>query len=90
MSPSRGKFVGSFESSKTVKVGAIFKGDKIAPKWFVWDGRKYMVKEVNYNWQGKQGREKVHCFSVTDGTNNYELAFYTEKTVWKLTKVAGG
>jgi phage terminase large subunit-like protein len=87
MSLSRGRSVGSLESSETVKVGAVFKGDMIVPKWFNWQGRKYEVKEVNYNWLDKQGREKVHCFSVTDGTNNYELAFYSEKTVWKLTKV---
>ena len=87
MLPSRGKSVGSLESSETIKVGAVFQGDKIVPRWFNWQGRKYEIKEVNYNWLDKQGREKVHCFSVTDGTNNYELAFHAEKTIWKLTKV---
>ena len=77
----------SSENSKAIKVGAIFKGDKIVPKWFEWDNRKYNIKEVNYIWFDKQGREKVHCFSVTDGTNNYELAYHTEKTVWKLVKI---
>lgn len=75
------------ESSETIKVGAVFKGDKIIPKWFAWEGRKYEIKEINYNWLDKRGREKVHCFSVTDGVNNYELSFHSEKTVWKLNKV---
>jgi len=79
--------VDCLESSETIKVGAVFKGDQIVPKWFTWEGRKYIIKEINYNWLDKQGREKVHCFSVTDGANNYELSFHSEKTVWKLNKV---
>jgi hypothetical protein len=78
------------ELDQTIKVGAIFKGDKIVPKWFVWEERKYGIKDVNYTWSDRQGREKIHCFSVTDGVNNYELTFHSEKTVWKLTKVFGG
>ncbi len=78
------------ELNQTVKVGAVFKGDKIIPKWFAWEGRKYEIKTVNYNWLDKEGREKLHCFSVTDGANNYELSFHTEKTIWKLTKIVAG
>lgn len=74
------------ENSKAIKVGAVFKGDKVLPQWFVWEGRKYAVKEINYVWNDHQGREKIYCFSVNDGANNYELAFYSEKTIWKLTK----
>lgn len=72
------------ELHQTIKVGAVFKGGKIIPKWFVWEGRKYEIKEINYTWQDRQGREKLHYFSVTDGVNNYELSFNTEQTVWKL------
>jgi hypothetical protein len=86
MSLFKGKFVDSSENSKTIKVGAVFNGDKIEPKWFVWEERKYQVREINYYWLDRQGREKLHCFSVTDGTNNYELAYNTERTVWKLLK----
>lgn len=88
MWPSRGRSVDSSESSKTVKVGAIFKGDKIIPKWFVWEGRKYEIKEINYNWLDRQGREKLYCFSVTDGVNNYELSFNAERTLWKLERLS--
>jgi hypothetical protein len=77
------------ETNATIKVGAVFQGDKIVPKWFVWEERKYEVKTVNYNWLDQQGREKLHCFSVSDGTNNYELVFHAEKTIWKLIKVFG-
>ncbi|MGB9613722.1 MAG: hypothetical protein ACPL4K_06090 [Candidatus Margulisiibacteriota bacterium] len=75
------------ELEATIKVGAVFKGDKIIPKWFVWEGRKYEVKEINYYWKDHQGIEELHCFSVTDGTNGYELSFNTKKTVWKLNRI---
>ena len=84
-----------------IKVGAIFtatggaafdgsvqKGDEIRPAWFIWDKRKYQVKEVNYFWLEKSGREKLFCFSVTDGANTYELNFNAELASWKLTKIA--
>ena len=77
------------ENSKTIKVGVVFKGSEILPKWFVWEGRKYEIKEVNYNWKDRQGSEEILCFSVTDGANNYEISFNTKRTVWKLNKIWG-
>ena len=72
-----------------IKVGAIFTGaENIRPAWFIWDKRKYQVKEVNYFWLEKSGREKLFCFSVTDGANTYELNFNAELASWKLTKIA--
>lgn len=73
--------------SDTIKVGAVFKGDKIIPKWFVWKGRKYEIKEINYYWKERQGIEDLHCFSVTDGVNNYELSFNSKRVVWKLNEI---
>ena len=76
------------EDSKIIQVGAVFKGSAISPKWFIWEDRKYMVKEVNYVWLTHQGREKIYCFSVTDGANNYELSFNAEKAIWQLDKIS--
>ena len=79
------------ELDQIIKVGAIFKGGSdIRPTWFVWEGRKYIIKNVNYVWNDREGREKLHCFSVTDGTNNYELSFNAEQAIWKLNKICGG
>lgn len=75
------------EIAETVKVGAVFKGDKVLPKWFVWEGRKYNIKEVNYTWKDLQGAEDLYCFSVTDGANSYELTFNSKRVVWTLNKV---
>jgi len=77
------------EINQIVKVGAVFKGSAITPKWFTWEERKYQIKEVNYNWRDRQGSEDIHCFSVTDGTNNYELAFNAKRLTWTLNKICG-
>lgn len=75
------------ENSKPIKVGAIFKGSEILPKWFIWESRKYSIEEVNYVWLEKKGHEKVHYFSVTDKVNNYEISFNSEQTTWSLNKI---
>jgi hypothetical protein len=81
------------EISETIKVGAVFSAEggkgirKVHPKWFVWEGRKYTIKEVNYTWKELQGSEDLYCFSVTDGANNYELSFNSKRVVWVLNKV---
>ena len=46
--------------NEIIKVGAVFKGSDILPRWFVWKNRKYAVKEVNYIWKDKQGVEDLH------------------------------
>lgn len=75
-------------NSNPIKVGAVFKGSKIIPKWFIWEGRKYNVKSVDYAWEDKQGKEKIMRFSVSDGNNTYELAYNTIQMNWILDKVA--
>jgi len=76
------------ENSNPIKVGAVFKGSTITPKWFIWEGRKYNVKSVDYAWEDKQGKEKIIRFSVSDGNNTYELAYNTIQMNWSLDKVA--
>ena len=66
----------------------MFKGSTITPKWFIWEGRKYNVKSVDYAWEDKQGKEKIIRFSVSDGNNTYELAYNTIQMNWSLDKVA--
>ena len=71
-----------------IKVGAVFKGGNIIPKWFIWNSRKYNVKSIDYTWEDRQGEEKIVYFSVSDGTNTYELAYNTVRMNWLLEKVA--
>jgi len=76
------------ENSKIIKVGAVFKGSNIIPKWFAWEGRKYIIQSINYTWDDRQGQEKIVMFSVSDGTNSYELAYNSARMTWKLQKIA--
>lgn len=71
---------------KIIKVGAVFKGGQILPRWFLHDNKKYEVKEVNYQWEDYEGMEKLMFFAVTDGVNSYEISFNLKRLVWKLNK----
>ncbi len=51
-----------------VAVAAIFGGGRVKPVWFVWQGRKYAVREVTYAWEDREGAAVRKHFSVTDGT----------------------
>ena len=71
-----------------IKVGAVFKGSNIIPKWFIWEGRKYNVQSINYTWNDRQGEEKIIMFSVSDGINSYELAYNSSRMSWRLSKIS--
>ena len=71
---------------KIIKVGAVFKGGQILPRWFYHENRKYEIKEVNYQWEDWDGQEKLLFFSVSDGTNSYEISFNLKRMIWKLNK----
>ena len=73
---------------KLIKVGAVFIGGRIVPKWFTHDNKKYGIKEVNYQWEDWEGQEKLLLFAVSDGTNSYEISFNLKRLVWKLNKTS--
>ena len=75
---------------KIIKVGAVFKGGNIIPRWFDHNNRRYEIKEVNYQWDDWEGQEKLLLFAVSDGTNSYEIGFNTKRMVWKLNKSSMG
>ncbi len=70
-----------------VQVGVVFRNNVVSPKWFVWNNRKYPVKEVTYIWHIRRGEAPLLYFSVTDGTNLYELSFNQKTLQWYLSKV---
>jgi len=73
-----------------VRVGAAFDRRKVVPMWFMWRDRYYRVKSVAYSWDTSQGIAIVHHYSVTDGTNQYELLFNATTLEWTLGKVCAG
>lgn len=72
---------------EVIKVGAVFGGGKVLPRWFVWKGRKYTVEEITYTWKDKEGRETLHHFSVTDGSDLFELCYREREMSWYLASV---
>ncbi len=67
-----------------VDVLVAFRGQTPEPMMFKWGNRHYQIQKVTLMHAERQGREKVYYFSVSDGTNAYRLAFYTESLSWQM------
>lgn len=72
---------------KRVKVGAVFEGAVVTPKWFVWEGRRQMIAQVTYRWYSTDGAARIEHFAVTDGGSLFELTFNHATLEWRLAKV---
>ena len=73
--------------NEKIKVGAVFSGSQIIPKWFLWKDRKYKISNVQYCWSAQKGISKLKFYSVSDSKNLYEICFDTGNMEWKLTKI---
>ncbi|HEY5595047.1 MAG TPA: hypothetical protein VIL61_07820 [Nitrospiria bacterium] len=77
------------EVGEPIKVGAVFDPEQaIAPKWFVWNGRKYVVQRVTFTWKVRDGQKLFYHFAVTDEANLYELTYDASALSWKLMAVS--
>lgn len=70
-----------------IDVGAVFLKGKMSPQNFVWKNRKYLIKEITYEWKESRGNQLLHYFSVSDGSNLYLVYFNAQHVCWRLTKV---
>ena len=77
----------STKINENIDVGAAFYKNRIKPKWFIWKGKKYIVKETTYTWKDKEGEAVIVHFSVSDGATLFELCFNQKTLVWMLEKV---
>jgi hypothetical protein len=77
------------EIKEKIKAGVVFEGTAVRPKWFLWKNRRYDIKEVNFHWKSAEGSASILHFSVTDGSNSYELSFNQKTLEWMLEKTAG-
>ena len=72
-----------------VDVVVSFKGQKFFPIWFFLHGDKHMIKNVQFSWQEKKGREVFELFSVTDNNNTqYTICFIRESFRWRIINAA--
>lgn len=74
--------------SDVIEVGALFRGGRILPCMFVWQKRRYKIKEITCFWKEKNGTDELYHFSVTDGINLYYIALNARYMSWRLLKVA--
>ena len=75
------------EFNEPIQVGAVFRGNRLKPLWFIWNGRRYKIKEVTYTWNDRNGEEKLYHFSVSDGKTLYEICFNDNNLTWHLIRV---
>ncbi|HOW28887.1 MAG TPA: hypothetical protein PK876_10365 [Elusimicrobiota bacterium] len=76
------------EIREAIDVGVSFrKGAAPAPRWFVRRGRKVEIKGVENSWRGRRGDSPLLFFSVTDGTDVYEICLDQKRLLWTLEKV---
>ncbi|MGA2091335.1 MAG: hypothetical protein ABSH12_07750 [Endomicrobiales bacterium] len=69
-----------------IVVAAVFMKDMVKPKWFVWSGRKYDIKEVTYTWDDTDGNARIKRFAVSDGSTLFELSLNLNTLEWRLEK----
>lgn len=78
------------ELNERIQVLAWFRNGKIQPRLFLWNNKKYRIRNITYNWQERRGQELIHCFSVSTGLDLYEISFYAVSLCWKMVKVISG
>ena len=76
------------EVDEPIRVGAVFGARRIVPKWFVWRRLKRTVKSVHMVWKGREGESPLRYFSVSDGSNLYQLRLDQKTMEWRLEKVS--
>ena len=59
-------------------------GKKLRPVWFLRNGREHRIKAENAVWTTREGHAVVYHFSVSDGSDLYEICYNTEAMTWRL------
>jgi hypothetical protein len=75
------------ELNERIEVLAYFKHAKIHPRLFFWKGKRYRIKNINYNWQERSGAEIINYFSVDTGTDLYQISFNNTSYSWRIDKI---
>ena len=70
-----------------IEVVAAFSPGRIKPLYFNLNSRQYSIERINYFWKDYRGRERLYCFSVTDGANTFQIYFSNQSLSWRLAKI---
>ena len=71
-----------------IEVDVRFSERGMRPLWFMWQGRRRVVREVTCAWSERDGALVHRWFSVSDGDTLHELRFDASSLRWHLMKVA--
>lgn len=71
-----------------IEVEAFFGLREVRPVWFIWQGKRRMIRAVTTTWSERDGFLIHRCFAVTDGDTLYELRFEGRALRWHLTCVS--
>ncbi len=61
-----------------------FPHDKLRPVLFIWRNQEYRVRDVTYVWRENQGQSDIYHFTVSDGTNVFELCYNAKQLEWTI------
>lgn len=71
-----------------IEVIVLFRGGKMRPLKFRWNGRVYKIERINGGWKSDQGRDRMCHYSVmSDGPDVYEISCSLEKFSWQIDRV---
>lgn len=71
-----------------IEVTTHFRGGRMIPRQFFWNGRIYRIKNVNGQWKEKLGMgQQIHFSVQAEDSNCFELIFDTHDFNWQLARV---
>ena len=73
--------------NEPIKAAVVFDHASVIPSWFLWKGRRYLVRTVTQRWQTREGRTLILHLGVSDGATCFELIFNQETLHWRLASV---
>jgi hypothetical protein len=76
------------ELNERIEVLTWFKKGKVQPRLFIWNNKKYKIKNITYNWQERRGQELISYFSVqTPESDLYQISFNNNSFSWRINKI---
>jgi len=73
--------------NEPIQVSCLFAKGKAKPRYFIWRGRLYKVKMVNFFWQERQGRAILNYFSLDTNSGIYQISFSNITLSWQLDRI---
>lgn len=85
--PETANHVDPQELNENIAVLTWFRNGKIQPRLFVWKNKKCRIRNINYSWQERRGREVISLFSVSTGPDLYQISFNNTSYSWRLDRI---